>query len=517
MLVYVASRSADGDGGEGYWRFDSGSSATANGGTILAPDAGSGRWLRQYSGAVNVLWFGAKGDGTTDDTAAIQAAVNGVPDGTVIHFPSNTYRATAQIAVNTKNITFKGEDRTYSVLKFDDGSYTGIKTSTTGAQNGQGFAIVDLFVRGTTSSSPAIQLCDFTNNSPYVVIQRSTFGFADVCVRLGETYVVKILDNQFNNCNTAILAVADGSQADCIIRGNTFGTCPDNTDVLLDLEFAGMIVDGNYFETETRKKPCCIFRTGSQRATLSNNLFQVENGLACQVETSVTAVILGNVIEQSYDETNERVIRIDGGADAVITGNRIWPDGSTSGNGISASGAIVATGNNIRGCGGTAIAIGEGTAIGNRITNSGVGISASGQSAVGFNEFVNNTTDLSLGGSSATIAALNYATTITESNSSAAVFANTPRRVALYERYGQTTYDPPNLNDGDGDTTTVTVTGAALGDYVPNVSFSLDLQGITVTAWVSAADTVSVRFQNETGGTLNLGSGTLRVITRKGS
>jgi hypothetical protein len=75
---------------------------------------------------------------------------------------------------------------------------------------------------------------------------------------------------------------------------------------------------------------------------------------------------------------------------------------------------------------------------------------------------------------------------------------------------GSATFNPGNLIDGDGETTTVTVTGAALGDYA-EASFSLDLQGITVTAWVSAADTVSVRFQNETGGTINLGSGTLRA------
>ena len=80
---------------------------------------------------------------------------------------------------------------------------------------------------------------------------------------------------------------------------------------------------------------------------------------------------------------------------------------------------------------------------------------------------------------------------------------------------GSATYDPPNLVDGAGDTTTVTVTGAALGDSVDTVSFSLDLQGITVTAYVSAANTVSVRFQNESGGTLDLGSGTLRVRVRK--
>lgn len=75
---------------------------------------------------------------------------------------------------------------------------------------------------------------------------------------------------------------------------------------------------------------------------------------------------------------------------------------------------------------------------------------------------------------------------------------------------GSATYDPPNLIDGAGATTTVTVTGAALGDYA-EANFSLDLQGITVTAWVSAANTVSVRFQNESGGTLDLGSGTLRA------
>jgi hypothetical protein len=75
---------------------------------------------------------------------------------------------------------------------------------------------------------------------------------------------------------------------------------------------------------------------------------------------------------------------------------------------------------------------------------------------------------------------------------------------------GSATYDPSNLIDGAGETTTVTVTGAALGDYA-EASFSLDLQGITVTAWVSAANTVSVRFQNETGGTIDLGSGTLRA------
>jgi hypothetical protein len=75
---------------------------------------------------------------------------------------------------------------------------------------------------------------------------------------------------------------------------------------------------------------------------------------------------------------------------------------------------------------------------------------------------------------------------------------------------GTATYDPPSLADGAGATTTVTVTGAVLGDMAL-ASFSLTTSGITITAWVSAADTVSVRFQNESGGILDIGSGTLKA------
>lgn len=79
-----------------------------------------------------------------------------------------------------------------------------------------------------------------------------------------------------------------------------------------------------------------------------------------------------------------------------------------------------------------------------------------------------------------------------------------------YRQYVTATYDPPNLADGAGTTTTVAVSGAQLGDAVA-CSFSADLQGITMTAWVSAADTVSIRFQNESGGAIDLASGTIRV------
>lgn len=76
---------------------------------------------------------------------------------------------------------------------------------------------------------------------------------------------------------------------------------------------------------------------------------------------------------------------------------------------------------------------------------------------------------------------------------------------------GQAIYNPPSLIDGAGTTTTVTVTGALLGDMAL-ASFSKDLQGITLTAYVSSSGVVSVRFQNESGGTLDLASGIIKAV-----
>lgn len=76
---------------------------------------------------------------------------------------------------------------------------------------------------------------------------------------------------------------------------------------------------------------------------------------------------------------------------------------------------------------------------------------------------------------------------------------------------GSATYNTASLLDAAGVTTAVVVTGASLGDMVVSVSLGVDLQGITVTGYVSAADIVSVRIQNESGGTLDLASTTIRV------
>jgi hypothetical protein len=74
------------------------------------------------------------------------------------------------------------------------------------------------------------------------------------------------------------------------------------------------------------------------------------------------------------------------------------------------------------------------------------------------------------------------------------------------------TLNADELVDGAGDTDTVTVPGVALGDMVLSASLAVDVAGLIVSAYVSAANTVSIRFQNETGGTVDLASATLRLV-----
>ena len=75
---------------------------------------------------------------------------------------------------------------------------------------------------------------------------------------------------------------------------------------------------------------------------------------------------------------------------------------------------------------------------------------------------------------------------------------------------GSATWDPGSIADGDEVAQEVTVTGAALGDMAI-ASFSLDVADLVINAAVTAADTVTVILANNTGGAVDLASGTVRA------
>jgi len=76
------------------------------------------------------------------------------------------------------------------------------------------------------------------------------------------------------------------------------------------------------------------------------------------------------------------------------------------------------------------------------------------------------------------------------------------------------TKDWASLADGVGASEDVSVYSAAMGDYCL-ASMSVDIVDISVTCNVTAAGVATVRLQNESTATVDLASGTLRVIVLK--
>ena len=78
-MAELNAYSVPGDRGGGLWEWRGGSTAADDGGTVVKPSgvSGAGRWERIIADGICLpYWWGARGDNSTDDTAAIQAAIN---------------------------------------------------------------------------------------------------------------------------------------------------------------------------------------------------------------------------------------------------------------------------------------------------------------------------------------------------------------------------------------------------------------------------------------------------------
>ena len=67
---------------------------------------GTEYFKRSFTGAISVKWFGAKGDGITNDTVAIQKAIN--TGQKELYFEEGNYLCTLQLFLNKSSITYNG-------------------------------------------------------------------------------------------------------------------------------------------------------------------------------------------------------------------------------------------------------------------------------------------------------------------------------------------------------------------------------------------------------------------------
>jgi hypothetical protein len=75
-------------------------------------------------------------------------------------------------------------------------------------------------------------------------------------------------------------------------------------------------------------------------------------------------------------------------------------------------------------------------------------------------------------------------------------------------------FAPGSIAAGGTTTTTISVNNALVGEPV-QAFYSLPLQGLILTGWVSSSGTVTVQFYNPTGGAINPGSGSVSAIVSR--
>lgn len=144
--VNVQGYYAQNDGGGGIFNWDSTiNKNTANGGTIIDPSVslalqgtgvGNGCWIRQYSGAVNVKWFGAKDDDSTDNSTVYTNIIDALDEGSTIEWEVGGVYVGSFIS--TKSFILKGNGANIKavpgqdyIIKFNGslGSYSALSTA----------------------------------------------------------------------------------------------------------------------------------------------------------------------------------------------------------------------------------------------------------------------------------------------------------------------------------------------------------------------------------------------------
>lgn len=213
------------DGGGGLFYWNSSSTTTDNGGTVIQLNSGgTGRYIRQTFGEpLSVKWFGATGDGLTDDTVTIrQTLVTGT--GASVYFPatSASYLVTDDLSYFTNTIIYG--DGAGSVIK----SSSITKSILTGS-NVDRVTIRDLKLFYTTASSQtyvaAINCVTCTN---LTIINNEVLNTIHSGILLRNT-TGSFADNNYIHGNigtgdgTADIAVYDNSSYNTVSNNKAWG------------------------------------------------------------------------------------------------------------------------------------------------------------------------------------------------------------------------------------------------------------------------------------------------------
>lgn len=435
--------------------------------------------------SINVMDFGAKGDGTTNDTAAIQAAItyaestatppSAAPGVVQIYFPFGLYIISSALTV-TKSLSFVGEGHSeystgariiqntsatdhFKVQPISAGCSVSWDNLTMTANGGGGTGGACINITKTTAACNSVRIRGCTFGTPQ-----------SLAIKIQGSDDVMIHDNLFDvsatNCISLGTSTSTDTVSNCAIRGNTFYGI--NTSGILAYNVTGLIISHNR-----------IYPSG----TKMNVFLDGYNTLPYQIKN---VVVQGN----TFNGIN-CLMKLTGIVGLIVNGN----NGTSLGTGTGATLSCI-----------------ELTGTCSNININGNVLSGSFDTK----NFYNDT------GASASRVSISANTFINTGGTGQAILASSATSGSVLQNdcsgfatpsVGEQFYTSGNAISvgvvaslGSG-TFTKTVTGAKQGDKVTLTPASTSWPapaGIVVSSFVSAPNTVSIQYTNVTGSAIGV-------------
>lgn len=495
----------------------------------------------------NVKAKGALGDNSTDDTVAIVSTINEakLAGGGTVFFPymsTNYMHSGFSVPANVRLLGFgsklklidnsnadmiriMGDNVVIDGLELDGNKANQTASTILGIVGNSGSDHVTIrnnIVRNTKYDGILVGSCsnwDILNNQCY---SNGRFGIG---IGVSTSYILVHGNYAESSNDSGICLVGNGDNV--IISNNKTKDTGGDGFAGYNQDNTNLLVTGNTFVTPLNNG---THVGGTRGITVSNNIIvrPAQYGIIMH-NTNDESQILdiachGNIVEDV--QLIHSIILVNGNGGVIC--NNI-ASGALVGQGVALNSCqnVAVSGNAIRSCKGTGIRLinsFENTVVGNNIDSCGEGIRLNDSGTPCINNVISSNKVMNgTGGGIVTQNGADYnivTDNIVLSNLFSINLAGSNNImnnniVPAGDYNGTATLDPISLADGEGTTLTITPIVAGFGDYV-QISAPYSLQGLTVTSYVSAANTVSIRIQNETGGTIDLASGVWRAKISKG-
>jgi len=498
----------------------------------------TGAWVRQHNAVINAKHFGAEPSNTAaENTTALQAWIDMLTHLPGMGFlPNGTYQFDTKLSMLSGSTGIYGEGQG-SILQYVGTDLTSDVLEISSGTDISFVTIKDLSIYGVGSATDGANLKINRSTSVKVENIYMTSGHDGIVTDNAHVYDIRhVLITNLQNNGVGVTIQGDGSASASLenylyrifIQGDsTRSSAPrhgflveDNQALLMEWCTALYCEDGLTVNPDNAQNKVEHIFVTSCLMDLNHNIGA--NFLTGIGETNRRILINGSWFASS----GAAGLVFDGAsADGIsVIGCQMVANG-TQGIWAKTVGDINIIGNLVAGNSGLSASTYAGIEIGTSGGGSGNGIVITGNRcgpAGGFATvqkygiFLNATATDNVVISSndcrgnATAGIQNDAT-----GGTIQIFGNLPIGGITDGYYGSATWDPVSIGNNTSTATTVGVTGASIGDPVSVGFTSITAGNIFLNGHVTSNSTVTVSLYNASGGTLDLASGTLKVLVHK--